>query len=77
MTKNKQIVAINKEEMDAKQTIGGRRSKRLILKRDNAKMQNERIVSEQNCSKTSTKRGKYVFDSVIYRQAYINIFIIS
>ena len=58
MTKNKQIVAINKEEMDAKQTIGGRRSKRLLLKRDNAKIQNERIVAEQNSTKISTKRGK-------------------
>ena len=58
MTNNTKNTATNKEEMDAKQTIGGRRSKRLILKRDNAKMQNEKIVAEQNDPKIITKRGK-------------------
>ena len=56
MTNNTKNTATNKEEMDAKQTIGGRRSKRLILKRDNAKMQNE--IAEQNDPKIITKRGK-------------------
>ena len=55
---NKQIAARNKEEMDATQIIGSRRSKRLILKRDKAKIQSARILSTQTNLKVSTKQGK-------------------
>ena len=48
--------------MDTKQKMGGRRSKRLILKRKNEKMLQDGIFSEQAHNDTSHKQGKYNLD---------------
>ena len=46
--------------MDANNKIGGRRSKRLILKRNNEKnIKNDKICSNQSHNDAPHKRGKY------------------
>jgi hypothetical protein len=45
--------------MDAKQKIGGRRSKRLILKRNNENIKNDGICSDQSLDDAPYKKGKY------------------